>query len=446
MEYFCVSCKKEVHPRQEAIECNECKRWQHRTCKSGVSREDYRRFNREEIEIDWKCEDCRDGRVTVFDRTEHNGLSSSSQLDISFQVAAESTRTDDVSLCVRTPFAVPVPVSEEPMEDDPLPEIEIQINWPEDTERCNQVVEAEIVAEISSQECEKTVGKQKERVENESTDRSRPTWAAAREARQKTHSLRKPEAIALNRVIGLNKTSVQNNFKNLQELLDTHNFDPHQIINCDETEITCVNKPVKVIALKGNRVVASVTSGERGQTTTIICAISATDAFAPPLMIFKRKRVHPELIERAPPGTIGGVSDSGWVDTDLFLKFLKHFATVENADLKSATVENAVSGFKTTGIHPFNTDNIPDSEYLQDPREAGSKEDRAATMEPTSGPSNQRIEATQNQHHATTMEPTPGPSNESLDLFVITSTASTSDPELELSFDKILSVPKIVAK
>eukprot|EP00794_Sanderia_malayensis_P011459 gene11459-12657_t len=113
--------------------------------------------------------------------------------------------------------------------------------------------------------------------------------------------------------------------------------------------------------------------------------------------------------------------------------------------LKSATVENAVSGFKTTGIHPFNFGNIPGSEYLQDPREAGSTKDRAATMEPISGPSNQRIEATQNQHHATTMEPTPGPSNESLDLFVITSTASTSDPELELSFDKILSVPKIVA-
>eukprot|EP00794_Sanderia_malayensis_P011458 gene11458-12656_t len=127
--------------------------------------------------------------------------------------------------------------------------------------------------------------------------------------RQKTLSLRKPEAIALNRVLGLNKTFVQNNFKNLQELLDTHNFEPHQIFNCDETEITCVNKPVKVIALKGNRVVASVTSGERWQTTTIICAISATDAFAPPFMIFKRKCVHPELIERAPPGTIGGVSD-----------------------------------------------------------------------------------------------------------------------------------------
>eukprot|EP00794_Sanderia_malayensis_P017243 gene17243-biopygen14837 len=40
--------------------------------------------------------------------------------------------------------------------------------------------------EISSHECEKTVGKQKERVENESADRSRPTRAAARDARWKS--------------------------------------------------------------------------------------------------------------------------------------------------------------------------------------------------------------------------------------------------------------------
>eukprot|EP00794_Sanderia_malayensis_P006443 gene6443-7173_t len=283
--------------------------------------------------------------------------------------------------------------------------------------------------------------------------------------RQKTLSLRKPEAIALNRVLGLNKTSVQNNFKNLQELLDTHNFEPHQIFNCDETEITCVNKPVKVIKLKGNRVVASVTSGERGQITTIICAISATDTFAPPLMVFKRTRVHPEMIERAPTGTIGSVSDSGWVDTDLFFKFLKHFvkhtkcskdskvplildghkAHTKNTQLIDYAKENGLFCCHCRDI-PHTSFSLWTQAFLKDPREAGSTEDRVATMEPNSGPSNQRIEATQNQHQATTMEPTPGPSNESLDLFVITSTASTSDPEPLLSFDKILSVPKIVAK
>eukprot|EP00794_Sanderia_malayensis_P018367 gene18367-20214_t len=284
--------------------------------------------------------------------------------------------------------------------------------------------------------------------------------------RQKTLSLRKPEAIALNRVFG----------------------------------ITCVHKPVKVIAPKGKRVVASVASGERGQTTTIICAMSATGTFVPPLMIFKRKRMNPELIERAPPGTIGGVSDSGWVDTDLFFKFVKHFVKhtkcskdskvllildghkshTKNIQLIDYAKENGLfllslpphtshklqpldrsffkglkSGFNVAcnswlRKHParrITVDKLGELfKYLQDPREAASTEDQAATMEPTSVPSDQQIEATQNEHQPTTMEPTPGPSNESLDSFVITSAESTYDPELEFSFEKILPVPKIVAK
>ena len=143
--------------------------------------------------------------------------------------------------------------------------------------------------------------------------------------RQKTLSLRKPEGVALNRVFGLNKKSVEQYFYNLKELLDTQNFEPHQIYNCDETGLTCVHKPVKVVAPKGKRVVASVTSGERGQTTAIINAMNATGIFVPPMMIFKRKRMNPDLIEHAPPGTIGGCSDSGWVDTDLFMTYIKHF-------------------------------------------------------------------------------------------------------------------------
>ena len=39
------------------------------------------------------------------------------------------------------------------------------------------------------------------------------------------------------------------------------------------------------------------------------------------------------------------------------------------AYLKAATIENAVSGFKCTGIVPFNTEILPSSEFLDDPRE-----------------------------------------------------------------------------
>ena len=83
-------------------------------------------------------------------------------------------------------------------------------------------------------------------------------------------SLRKPEAISLNRVYGLNEVSVDKYFENLAKVLDTYNLEPQQIFNLDESELSCVHKPNKVLAQEGKRVVSSTTNVERGVTTTIM--------------------------------------------------------------------------------------------------------------------------------------------------------------------------------
>ena len=44
-------------------------------------------------------------------------------------------------------------------------------------------------------------------------------------------SLKKPKAISLNRVYGLNKVSVDKYFENLAKVLDTYNLEPQQIFN-----------------------------------------------------------------------------------------------------------------------------------------------------------------------------------------------------------------------
>ena len=64
-------------------------------------------------------------------------------------------------------------------------------------------------------------------------------------------SLRKPQGISINRILGCNKEDVQRYFLNLVQLLDKNDFSPHQIYNCDEIGITTVHKPVKVIVKKG---------------------------------------------------------------------------------------------------------------------------------------------------------------------------------------------------
>ena len=42
IEYPCIVCLQEVRPRQEAIQCDDCLKWQHRTCGTGYSRAEYR--------------------------------------------------------------------------------------------------------------------------------------------------------------------------------------------------------------------------------------------------------------------------------------------------------------------------------------------------------------------------------------------------------------------
>ena len=45
----------------------------------------------------------------------------------------------------------------------------------------------------------------------------------------------------------------------------------------------------------------------------------------PPMLIFKRKRFKNELKDGAPPLTIFGCSDSGWLTTDSFALWIRHF-------------------------------------------------------------------------------------------------------------------------
>ncbi|KAK0068382.1 jerky protein [Biomphalaria pfeifferi] len=64
-----------------------------------------------------------------------------------------------------------------------------------------------------------------------------------------------------------------------------------KIWNMDETGISTVQKPVKIIGSKGTRQVGSVTSAERGQTVRVLCAMNAAGTYIPPIFIFPRKRM-----------------------------------------------------------------------------------------------------------------------------------------------------------
>ncbi|XP_076395897.1 uncharacterized protein LOC105663718 [Megachile rotundata] len=138
-------------------------------------------------------------------------------------------------------------------------------------------------------------------------------------------SLRTPEATSMARAKAFNKELVYKFFDKYQSILDEYSFPANQIYNVDETGLSTVHKPSKIIAQKGKHQVGAITSGERGLTTTCICSMNAAGEFVPPMVIFKRTRMNDCLKKGAPPGTVFGCSKNGWITSELFVEWLKHF-------------------------------------------------------------------------------------------------------------------------
>ncbi|GBM31211.1 hypothetical protein AVEN_193343-1 [Araneus ventricosus] len=64
---------------------------------------------------------------------------------------------------------------------------------------------------------------------------------------------------------------------------------------------------------------------ERGQTVTAVCCRSATGVFVPPALILLRKRMNPLFYIDAPNGTLPLISDAGYMNSHLFIDWMKHF-------------------------------------------------------------------------------------------------------------------------
>ena len=57
--YPCIKCKQEVRPRQEVLLCDSCDEWQHRTCNSSITRNQYHQAVKDGADIEWQCSPCR---------------------------------------------------------------------------------------------------------------------------------------------------------------------------------------------------------------------------------------------------------------------------------------------------------------------------------------------------------------------------------------------------
>lgn len=98
------------------------------------------------------------------------------------------------------------------------------------------------------------------------------------------------------------------------------------VYNADETGFSKVHKSrCRVLARRGQKTVWGITSGERGRTHTLLVCGSASGHVILPLMIFLQVCMPEALKQGAPAGTMFATSPKGWINQEIFLRWLDHF-------------------------------------------------------------------------------------------------------------------------
>ena len=154
-------------------------------------------------------------------------------------------------------------------------------------------------------------------------------WFRSFMQRHPNLSVRQAEGLSVARAQSLNRETVSAYFEVLKKtLVDNELIDkPGHIFNMDESGLQIINKVGKVVATKGSKEVYRLTSGEKGETVTVIACCNAEGNFLPPVCILKGVNKKAEFEDGMPAGSkIIMNRDSAYINSNIFLTWLKeHF-------------------------------------------------------------------------------------------------------------------------
>ena len=152
-------------------------------------------------------------------------------------------------------------------------------------------------------------------------------WWNSFRTRHPKLTLRHAEPLSYARAIANDPKVINKYFDLLEQTIHENGLTnrPSQIFNCDETGLPLTQQPPKVVAHVGQKHPYTVTSGDKAQITVLACG-NAAGSSIPPMVIFDRKSLKPEMTIGEVPSTFYGLSESGWIDTELFEEWFKnHF-------------------------------------------------------------------------------------------------------------------------
>ncbi|KAL0850501.1 hypothetical protein ABMA28_012293 [Loxostege sticticalis] len=179
------------------------------------------------------------------------------------------------------------------------------------------------------------------------TEMAGHSWLQSFIERNPAITIRQAEGLSVARAKGLCREEVANFFTLLIKVLTEHDLldKPDRIYNMDESGVQLNNKPGKVVAKKGARVVKAVTSGEKGETITVVASCNAIGNFIPPVLILKGVNKKPEFEEGLPPGSKVYMSKKSAYITTVFF-----FQMVNGTFCRSQARRKGVVDFRWTFV------------------------------------------------------------------------------------------------
>ena len=136
-------------------------------------------------------------------------------------------------------------------------------------------------------------------------------------------SLRKVDKLERSRAECLDPEVVKEYFEKLEKTLSENGLmnTPRRLYNCDETFLPLDGTREKVVTCKSAKSTYAQAIGTR-EHITMLCGASAAGTTLPPMIIFPKAFPGGKYTFKGPDDAVYAKSDSGWVDSELFLAWM----------------------------------------------------------------------------------------------------------------------------